>query len=92
MRKRITRVAPFQLGKVSAVLYAIFTIPIALVLGIASAFGPPAQSKPLALILAIPVFYVVFGFLFMAFVAWLYNVVAKWTGGIEYVTVEVPDA
>ena len=92
MRKRITRIAPFQLGKVFAVLYAIFSIPIALIMGIAASFGPPGQGVPLAMIVAIPVFYIVFGFLFMAFAAWLYNVVARWTGGIEYVTEEVPDA
>ena len=92
MRKRITRIAPLQLGKVSAVLYAIFSIPIALFLAVASSFGPPEQAKSLALILVIPVFYIVFGFLFMALVAWIYNQVAKWTGGIEFVTVEMPEA
>lgn len=92
MRKRITRVAPFQLGKLFAVLYAIFSIPVALIMGIAASFGPPDQSMPIAMIIAIPVFYVVFGFLFMALAAWLYNVAAKWVGGIEYVTEDVSEA
>jgi hypothetical protein len=92
MRKRISRVAPFQMGKVFAVLYALFSIPFALIMGVFASFGPPGQSMPLVMIVAIPVFYVVFGFLFTALAAWLYNVVAKWTGGIEYMTVEVPDA
>jgi hypothetical protein len=34
----------------------------------------------------------VFGFLFTALAAWLYNVVAKWTGGVEYVTQDMPEA
>lgn len=92
MRKRITRIAPFQLGKVFAVLYAIFSIPIALIMGIAASFAPSEQSIPLAMIVAIPVIYIVFGFLFMALAAWIYNVIAKWTGGVEYVAVEVTDA
>jgi hypothetical protein len=92
MRKRISRVAPFQMGKVFAVLYALFSIPFALVMGAFAAFDPSGQSMPLFMILAIPVFYIVFGFVFTALAAWLYNVVAKWTGGIEYTTVEVPDA
>lgn len=92
MRKRIVRIAPFQTGKVFAVLYAIFSIPIALIMGIAAASAPPEQSMPVALIVAIPVIYVVFGFLFTALAAWIYNVVAKWTGGVEYVTEEVADA
>jgi len=91
MRKRITRIAPLQLGKVSAVLSALFSIPIALLLLVVSLLGPPEKAKPLALILAIPVFYILFGFLFMALVAWIYNQVAKWTGGIEFVTVQMPD-
>jgi hypothetical protein len=92
MRKRITRIAPIQLGKVFAVLYAIFSIPIALIMIVAASFAPPGKSVPLAMLLAIPVFYVAFGFIFMALAAWLYNLVAKWTGGIEYVTQEMPDA
>jgi hypothetical protein len=91
MRKRITRIAPVQLGKVSAVLSATFSIPVALFLAVVTAFAPAGQGKPLALILAVPVFYVVFGFVFMAFSAWIYNLVAKWTGGVEFVTVEMPD-
>ena len=91
MRKRLTRVAPFQLGKVFAVLYAIFSIPIALIMAIVASFAP-GKSMPLGFIIAIPVFYIVFGFLFMALAAWLYNLVAGWTGGIEYDTQEMTDA
>jgi hypothetical protein len=92
MRKRITRVAPFQLGKVFAVLYAIFSVPIALIMGIAASFAPQGQSMSLAMIVALPLFYVIFGFLGMALAAWLYNVVARWTGGIEYVTQEMSES
>lgn len=90
MRKRITRIAPLQLGKVFAVLYAIISIPIALIMALAASFGSAEQSIPLWMIVAIPVFYVVFGFLFTALAAWLYNVAARWTGGVEYETGEVP--
>ena len=41
MRKRITLIAPIQLGKVFAVLYAIFSIPIALIMIVAASFAPP---------------------------------------------------
>lgn len=92
MRKRISRVAPFQMGKVFAVLYALFSIPFALIMGVVAAFDKSGQSMPFFMFVAIPVFYIVFGFLVTALAAWLYNLVAKWTGGIEYMTVEVPDA
>jgi hypothetical protein len=42
-----------------------------------------------AIIVAIPVIYIVFGSLFTALAAWIYNVVAEWTGGVEYVAEEV---
>jgi len=92
MRKHITRIAPFQLGKVFAVFYALFSIPFALIMGIGASFAPSSQHVPVALIVALPIFYVVFGFLFTAVAAWLYNLVAKWTGGVEYETEDMPDA
>ena len=92
MRRRITRVAPVQLGKVFAVLYAIFSIPIALIMAVAASFGPPGQSMPLMFIIAIPVIYVVFGFIFTAIAAWVYNLAARWTGGVEYVAQDMSDA
>jgi hypothetical protein len=92
MRKRITRIAPIQLGKVFAVLYALFSIPIVLIMLAAASFGDGAQAMPMAMVLAIPVIYVVFGFIFTAIAGWIYNVVAKWTGGVEYEAMEVSDA
>jgi hypothetical protein len=92
MRKRISRIAPVQLGKVCAVLYAIFSIPIAAIMAIAALFAPENSGKSFGLIIAMPVFYIVFGFIFMAIGALLYNLVAKWVGGVEYMTEEIPDA
>jgi uncharacterized oligopeptide transporter (OPT) family protein len=92
MRKRITRIAPLQLGKVFAVLYAIFSIPIAFIMALAAIFGSSTTAPSWGMIIAIPIFYVVFGFLFMALAAWIYNVVAGWTGGVEFVSEEMPDS
>jgi hypothetical protein len=92
MRKRIARIAPLQLGKVSAVFYAIFSIPFALIMGIAGAMSSSPSGMSLGFVILIPVFYIVVGFLFMALGAWLYNVITKWTGGIEYESEEVSGA
>ena len=92
MRKRISRIAPVQLGKVCAVLYAIFSIPIAVIMAIAASFAPQDSGMSFGFIVAMPVFYVVLGFVFMAIGALIYNLVAKWVGGVEYVTEEVSDA
>lgn len=92
MRKRISRISPVQLGKISAVFYAIFSIPFALIFGITSALSASKDAVSWGLIIAIPIFYVAFGFLFMALGAWLYNVIVKWTGGIEFESEEVTGA
>jgi ABC-type transport system involved in multi-copper enzyme maturation permease subunit len=92
MRKRISRIAPVQLGKVCAVLYAIFSIPVATIMAIAALFAPENSGMSFGFIIAMPVFYIVFGFIFMAIGALLYNLVAKWVGGVEYMTDEISDA
>lgn len=92
MRKRISRIAPLQVGKVAAVFYAVFAIPMAAIMGIAGALAPVENAMPLGFVIAMPIGYVVFGFIFTALGAWLYNVIAKWTGGIEFETEEIADA
>lgn len=92
MRKRISRIAPVQLGKISAVFYAILSIPLALFFGIVSAFSPSQDAMPLGMLIAIPIVYIVAGFVFMALGALLYNVIVRWTGGIEFESEEVGDA
>ena len=90
MRTRITRFAPVQVAKVFAVLYALVSIPIALIALAAGSLG--GQGMPIWMALAIPVIYLVFGFIFTAIAAWLYNLVAGWTGGIEYTAEDVGEA
>jgi formate-dependent nitrite reductase membrane component NrfD len=86
MRKRITRVSPFQIGKVFAVLYALISIPFVLIAAVAGSMGAAEAGMPMWLLVIIPIVYLVFGFIFTAIAAWLYNVVAGWTGGVEYTT------
>ncbi len=92
MRKRIVRVSPIQAGKVLAVLYGILSLPIALAMAIAGALGKGKGGMPILLAFIFPVIYVVLGFIFTALAAWLYNHVAKWTGGIEFESEEQPEA
>ena len=91
MRKRISKVAPVQLGKVFAILYALASIPIALFMLLAGSLGG-ASGMPMWMVLAIPVVYLVFGFVFTLIAAWLYNLVAGWVGGVEYTTEDVSEA
>jgi hypothetical protein len=41
------------------------------------------------MLILMPVFYTLFGFLFSLFGAWIYNLVAKRIGGFEFQTVEI---
>lgn len=50
----------------AAVFYAIFSISFAMVMGIASALSPAKDAMPFWFVVAIPIFYVVAGFLFMS--------------------------
>ena len=40
-------------------------------------------SFGIGMVIAFPLIYACFGFIFGIIAAWLYNVVAGWTGGIE---------
>jgi uncharacterized membrane protein YvlD (DUF360 family) len=92
LKKRIVRVSPLQAGKVLALLYGIISIPFVAIMAAVSLIGQNQSGPPLLVMLAFPVIYVVFGFIFTVIGAWLYNVVANWTGGIEFETLERPQA
>jgi hypothetical protein len=90
MRKQLIRVAPRQTAKVMAVLWFLFTLPFVLLMSLVfmKAHGP---KPPVGFVLLMPVFYAVFGYIFTLIGAWLYNVVAKRVGGIEFTTEEVAE-
>lgn len=89
MRKRIVRISPLQAGKVFAVLYGLISISMTLMAGLSPHLGSTTtQPFPWGLFALMPVAYVVAGFIFTDFAAWLYNLVAGWTGGIEFVMEE----
>ena len=86
MNKRITRIAPLQLAKVLAVLYAFLSLIVVPFLVLGSVLGSESGNTglPLVFALLIPIFYAVGGFIGGLIVAALYNLIAGWTGGIEF--------
>ena len=75
------------MGAVYGSLGLIF-VPIFLLVGFGSLmFGKSTDSMSgfamLALSLLLPILYGVMGFVMGAFSAWLYNVFARWLGGIQ---------
>jgi hypothetical protein len=89
LKKQITNISPVQTAKVFAVLYFIMSIPFVCLMAISFAFAPPPRP-PIAFLLAFPFIYLIFGFVFTALGAWVYNIAAGWVGGIEYTSNEQP--
>ena len=89
--RRIKRIAPLQLGKMLAILYGIMGlifVPFLLVFSILAPQLPQQQRAGMMVFgagfaIAAPFLYAAMGFVFGAIGAFIYNVVAKWVGGIE---------
>ncbi|MEO8102959.1 MAG: hypothetical protein ABI790_10550 [Betaproteobacteria bacterium] len=91
MKKQIVNVSPIQAGKVFAVLYFLISLPFIGLMAVGMSFSS-APKPGLVFLILLPFLYLIFGFIFMALGAWIYNVVAKWVGGIEYTSVSFDDA
>ncbi len=97
MTRRLKRIAPLKFGLVMGIMYgllALVFIPFMfLSLGL-SLLGPAHHGSGLAqglgavfglfLCFFFPLFYAVIGGLMGMLMAWVYNVVAGWIGGIEF--------
>ena len=80
--KSFARVLGAIYGAISLVV-----IPVTLIAGLASVVSGDKSALwaigMIALSVCAPLFYAGMGFLLGAFMAWLYNVTAKWTGGFQ---------
>jgi hypothetical protein len=74
-----------QTSKLIAVLYLMVFAVIGIPVGLIAITVSPTRwgALGLALVLLIPVIYGLLGFVFTAIACALYNVAAKWVGGIE---------
>lgn len=91
MSRRLKRIAPLSLGKILAVLYGamgLLAAPVFLLVSAAGSMSGQKEALPAVLggvvgaVLA-PVFYAVIGFLTGVVGAFLYNLTARWLGGLE---------
>jgi len=89
MSTQIRSIAPFQAGKVAAIMYfifgLIFAIPFALMFGLAASQqgAAGAGAMGIGMVIMMPIGYAIAGLIFVPLACWLYNVVAGWVGGIE---------
>jgi hypothetical protein len=85
----LRRIGPFSCAKISGIIYAIVGLIlgglfsfIALV-GTAFSDSPSSALFGVGAVIILPIIYGGLGFVGGALMAWLYNVVASWIGGIE---------
>lgn len=90
MKKQIVNISPIQTAKVFALLYFLFSLPFVGFMAITMSFS--GASAPMGFLVLFPFVYLVFGFVFTAMGAWLYNIVAKRVGGIEYISLRNENA
>jgi hypothetical protein len=95
MVSRLRRINPVQFALVTAILYAIFTfivalliLPFSAIMSSTAAGQTPAMrmfgaGMGVMMVILLPLVYFVISFIFGLIGAALYNLVAGWTGGVE---------
>ncbi|MBK1877100.1 DUF3566 domain-containing protein [Pelagicoccus mobilis] len=96
MTKRLKRINPLQLGKILAAFYALaslifvpFMLLFSLLASVVQQSEGTAAQMPILLgmgagfLIIAPIMYGVMGFVAGIIGAFLYNLIAKWLGGIE---------
>jgi hypothetical protein len=99
MKKRLLNINALKLGITFAVIYGvlslIFIIPFFLIMSLVAAAGARSGTQALPAVFTgvfmifLPIIYAVLGFIGGVITAFIYNLTAKWTGGIEFTTQEV---
>jgi drug/metabolite transporter (DMT)-like permease len=85
MKQQVARLSPHQNGKVFGVLMALLSLVFVVPFSLSFAFAPSDPNAPPAwLFMLFPLLYLVMGYLTVAVACWLYNVMFKHIGGIEY--------
>jgi hypothetical protein len=96
---RIRRFGVIRTSNVAAVIYfiliAIFVIPFALIaaatpMTVTDSLGRTVSFQlPWVFLLFVPFLYAGFGWLFTALGCLIYNLAARWTGGVEFEAIAV---
>jgi hypothetical protein len=85
MKRRISRVSILQTSKVIGIVYGLLALPITLV-GFVRLMAPSQGTTevPSGIYLAAPLIYGVICFILSLLACLAYNLVAKFTGGVEF--------
>ncbi|HSH38000.1 MAG TPA: hypothetical protein VK993_04370 [Chthoniobacterales bacterium] len=104
MRRRLTHVAPLPVGKIFGILYAVFGlifVPFFAIAALVGLFADAGNSGAgaagmvvgmIVMAVLLPVMYGVMGFVGGILCAALYNLIARWVGGLEFQVEDVGPA
>ncbi len=95
MKKRLTRIGPLKAGIVLSILYGVLGLLLAPFMLLMAMLGKGAGAKGavvgVVFAIFIPVLYAVIGFVGGVICAAVYNLIAKWTGGLEFEIADIPE-
>jgi hypothetical protein len=88
MKKRLTYISPLQAGIVHGVVMGVVSLIFVPFIILGALISHGGFGAIFAIFL--PIVYTIVGFIVGIIVAFVYNLVAKWTGGFELVFTDVP--
>ena len=89
MKKQITRISILQSSKILVALYVRFGFIYTLIGIPLIIFGGKEMMIMGVIYAAMPLLMGIFGFIFFALFAAVYNLLAKWLGGVEVVVSDI---
>ncbi|WP_373034114.1 hypothetical protein [Sulfurovum sp.] len=91
MKTQIKRLSPHQNGKVFGILMAVASLIFILPMFLAMSFSMPHVDQqgnpvdfPRFIFLIMPFFYLIFGYISVVVGCFIYNLLVKYVGGIEF--------
>ena len=88
MARRVMRIAPWQAGKMFAVLYFIFGLVFAIPFALIGGFFAGEAARGVGLAIALPIVYALGGLIIVPLCCLVYNFVASLIGGLEFDVVD----
>jgi hypothetical protein len=96
MTKRLSRIAPWQAGKLFALMYfllsLLFVIPLLLVSVLVPMPAGPGPRLGPGLLMLFPFLYALAGLIFVPLACWIYNIAAGIVGGLKVSVADEADA
>jgi hypothetical protein len=93
--KRVSRIAPWQAGKLFALIYfflsLLFVIPLVLFSAVVPIPAGPRHRLGIGFLIFVPFLYALAGLIFVPLGCWIYNMAAKVVGGLQVAVTDDAD-